>query len=185
MSVSFIIYSTSYLTLTFDSYMKIDRKWMHVKRGNYLLTASDFTCSLFFISLYLCVWRVSFYFILSLLAVLNTTFNYLRDNHICLLFFILSSSFPFKFTFLLNKCYHVFFSSSQFTSTRGLYLVVLPCWIFFKWGLKIKLIACAIFPQRRNERKHKIDRSSLPKFAALRGVKCLVVEFCLSFWGKS
>lgn len=55
---------------------------------------------------------------------------------------------------------------------------------FLKGVLKIKLIACAIFPQRRNERKHKIDRSSLPKFAALCGVKCGVDEFCLSFCGN-
>lgn len=139
----------------------------------------------FFISLYLCVWRVSFYFILSLLAVLNITFNYLRDKHFCLLFFIycLPLFHSSLRSFLINAI--MFFFSSQFTSTIGLYLAVLPCWIFFREGLKTKLIAFAIFPQRRNERKHKIDRSSLPKFAALCGVKCLVDEFCLSFWGKS
>lgn len=80
----------------------------------------------FYFALSMC-WRVSFYFILSLFAVLNTTFNYFRDKHF-------SCFFPFKFTFLLNKCYHVFFpsSSSQFSSTIGLYLVLLPCWIFLK-----------------------------------------------------
>lgn len=65
--------------------MKIDRKLMHVKCGNYLLPLLILLVHFVFFFIYM---FEEFHFIFYRLQFLNTIFKYLRDKH----FFLLSFS---------------------------------------------------------------------------------------------